>query len=365
MHKYLAIVFFTAVSLLTAIAVANYLVNPYLVFAAPAWHGINEVITESFYKQPLFKPYQLRALQPRSVILGSSPAGIALDPDKLPAPAYNLAIGGATSYMNYRLLQEALATSPQLQQVILEMPFFAFNSDDPNNQANLDSEFEQRLSLQADGAPNRALPLFVCRDQLDTLVTWDVSRASFRTLLKQQRVSEKKKGSYIQFRNGQWTQQFPAGQSTYAIIEGSWKKFLYNDWFPAPHYTFTLTNNEQNDPLDYYRQSLRLLYAHNIHTQLVIAPVHGSLLLAQQAAGLQIDFFRWKKFLVEINAAEAARAGKPPFELVDYATINAIQLKLYRWKNKTSGSSGFSMRVMRRRHWVNSCCASSMTHILK
>ena len=123
------------------IASINWLINPFLMFNAPILPNINEFATECYYKQMVFKPYQLRDIKPRSIIIGASHAGIAFNPDNLPQPAYNLAIGGASSYINFRLLQEAVSSNEQLDNVILETPFFGFNSDDPNNLPNHDSQF--------------------------------------------------------------------------------------------------------------------------------------------------------------------------------------------------------------------------------
>jgi len=323
MKKYYQLTLSLTFILMLMIAGLNWLVNPYQVFNSPVIPGVNELTTENFYKQLLFKPHQLRQIHPRSVIIGTSPAGILFNPMELPQPAYNLAIGGATSYINYRLLQEALDVNPDLDTVIYELSFFSFNADNPDNIANNDPAFESRLALNPDGSGNRLGIFYRWQDKADSLITWDVTRASFRTINKQSRVLEKRKGSFIQNRNGQWTQQLPPGTSTYTLFEGSWKKYLYNDCFPAPMYRFTLSRDENNSPLAYFRQSLKLLYARDVKTHLIIAPQHASLLLLLHEAGLWQTLTTWKQLLVSINNDEAAKAGKTPYPLVDYNFINA------------------------------------------
>ncbi len=313
-------VLFTA-GLLLLIGMSNALINPYLMFNGPTIKGINEWVTENYYRQLIFKPYQLRQQKPTSIILGSSQAGVALNPEQLPQPAYNLAIGGATAYHHHRLLQEAFANQPAPQQIILELPFFAFNSSDPNNHAAADRSFENRLRITVENRPNSTYFFHAANEILSSLVSWDTTRASIRMISKQKEIGSKQRGSFIQDRNGQWIQQLAPGIKNRTIMENSWRKTVFNDWLPAPEHRYTLPADDSG-PLSYYRQNLRMLYANHTRSTLLIAPLHVSLLLALQEVGLWPEFQRWKHTLTRINAEEAERAGQPPFPLWDYANIN-------------------------------------------
>lgn len=310
-------------SLLTLLLVAtgNWLINPYLIFETPVIAGINTVITENYFKQLVFKPYQLSNIKPQSLIIGASQAGVGLDPDKLPQPAYNLAIGGSTSYIHHRLLQEAIFVNAPVKNFILETPFFAFNNSDPNNTPGMDQAFEKRLHIDAFNQVNREQPLQALQEKIASLISWDVTRASWRTVNKQHQVATKSRGSFIQKRNGQWIQQTPPTTPTSTLIENSWQKSIFNDWLPAPAHIYT-PGKPDTGPMAYYRQSLRLLYAHNIHTTIVIAPMHASLLIALQKMALWPLYQRWKAALVMINTEEAMSAGMSPYPVLDYAFIN-------------------------------------------
>lgn len=321
MNRYIHQTLLIALLLLATVAIGNWLVNPYLMFGAPVIKGINESITENYYKQLQFKPYQLHQIKPRSVIIGASQSGVAFNPDRLPQPAYNFAVGGSTSYMHWRLLQEAVAANPALDNVILETPFFAFNSSDPNNAPEQDTALENRLTVDKDGNSNLFYPAYAAQEMLSALISWDSTRASLRTISKQRDVQEKTRGSFIQLRNGQWLQQPPPETSTARLIENSWKKSIYNDWLPAPEHIYTLPDNHTS-ALAYYRQSLQRLYGKGINTTIVIAPLHASLLIALQELRLWPVFQQWKKALVIINEEEAQIAGKPAFPVLDYAVIN-------------------------------------------
>lgn len=320
MKSYIKITSLLTLLCCSLIASINWLINPFLMFNAPILPNINEFATECYYKQMVFKPYQLRDIKPRSIIIGASHAGIAFNPDNLPQPAYNLAIGGASSYINFRLLQEAIGSNEHLENVILETPFFGFNSDDPNNLPNLDSQFEGRLTYTKNLHINPAFIGYFISDKLSSILSWESLRASLRMLSKQHDVGNKNRSSFIEKHNGQWIQQPSKNTSTWMLFENSWQKFLYDEWFPAPQHTFTFSPDDA--PIDYYRQSLKLLYARNINTNIVIAPLHGSLLIALHEAGLWPAFEIWKATLVRVNEEEAASAGKKPFPLWDYGAIN-------------------------------------------
>ena len=309
--------------LISMTAVFNGIVNPYLMFNSPVIKNVNEWITENYYKQLLFKIYQLHAIKPVSIILGASQSGVAFNPESLPQPAYNLSVGGSTSYIHYRLLQEAIYSNPHLQVAILETPFFAFNRSDSNNQPDHDLALENRLNLHADGSINRFQPIYASQELFSSLISWDVTRASLRMITKQQDVASKQRGSFIQLRNGQWIQQTPPTVKTAQLIENSWRKSIFNDWLPAPDYQYILPDSHQNAFL-YYRKNLQLLYNNNIDTKIVIAPLHASLHIALQETGLWQTFQQWKQNLVSINEEEAKLAGKHPFPIYDYAIINDL-----------------------------------------
>ncbi len=324
MTRYSRTTLLLALSLALLVAAANWLVNPYLMFHSPVITGVNQYVTECYYKQLLFKPYEANTGKLRSVIIGTSHAGIAFNPNYLAQPSYNMAVGGASSYINWRLLQETVVSNSSLDYVLLEIPFFSFNSDDPDNSPNHDSQFENRLRNTSNASSTNIMGQYI-GDRLASLLSWEVSRASLKMLSKQQEIASKERGSFIANRDGQWEQQAAPTRHTWALFENSWKKFLYNEWFPAPQYRFTL--DEHGQPLRYFRQSVALLYDRNIRTDIVIAPLHASLLIALHEAGLWPTFNNWKKVIVQINEEEAVKRGKTPFAIVDYANVNPYTIE--------------------------------------
>lgn len=341
MNHYIKTIAIITLGICCSVAAVNWLVNPYLMFSSPVIVGINEWVTENYFKQLLFKPYQLRSQQPHSIIIGASQSGVAFNPATLPQPAYNLAVGGSTSYLQHRLLQEALATTPELDTVILETAFFAFNNSDPNNQPGLDQAFENRLQTRSDGSRHSLQPFYAAEEILSSLISWDITRATLRMLAKQNDVALKKRGSFIQLRNGQWIQQSQPNSRTYLQLENSWKKTLFNDWLPAPDHVYTLPDINSG-AMAYFRDSLQRLYARDIRTSIAILPMHSSLFIALQEAGLWSSYQQWKKALVTINEQEAQKAGKPAFSIFDFAELNEKTMENIPTRDSTTPMTWFN-----------------------
>ena len=345
--------------LLGLLSAFNWYANPYLLFNSPKKENFNALKTEPFYKQLLFKPRQINEKQAKSIIFGSSRAGIAFDPDLLPQPAYNASVGGASAYINYRLLQQALANEKKPEQIIFEVAFFSFNHFSKMSSPNRDVYFENRIKVKADNTHN---PLFLGQklfDNLISLASWDSLRASLRMINKQESVKNKKRGSFIQKENGQWIQQTPPSHLTSSLYSKSLEKFLYKEWFPAPHKKFSLSENTKNSPLEFYRQSMHLLYKHNIKTIIVISPMHANLLFSLKRAGLWEDFEQWKKTLLAINIKEARRTQQTPYLLWDFSYTHPLSSERVPIQGQNKGQNEIKVQNEKRLTWFNDSAHAS------
>src|SRR6185295_17831899 len=97
-----------------AIAAANALVDPYLLFNMPRVKGFNASKPSVERFERMMKTYEVLRAAPRSLILGSSRVAIGLDADHASWPAdsrpvYNLGIAAADPFTSYRYLQHVLA----------------------------------------------------------------------------------------------------------------------------------------------------------------------------------------------------------------------------------------------------------------
>lgn len=126
-----------------ALAALIILVDPYYVFGTPNFPGIN--VVRPLYEDhlPVAKPYQVRRIKPDAIILGSSRAEVALDPQH-PGwggkNVFNFGLPSATSYEVMLAFLDAQSRG-QLKQAVVGLDFFGFNIFFPRNQEYLEARF--------------------------------------------------------------------------------------------------------------------------------------------------------------------------------------------------------------------------------
>ncbi|SFI02032.1 hypothetical protein [Bradyrhizobium sp. cf659] len=119
------------------------LVDPYYVFGTPDIPGINVVRPRYESHVPAVKPYQVRRIKPDAVILGSSRAEVALDPQHpgwADKNVFNFGLPSATSYEVMLAFLHAQSVAP-LKQAVIGLDFFGFNIFFPRDQAYLEGRF--------------------------------------------------------------------------------------------------------------------------------------------------------------------------------------------------------------------------------
>jgi len=110
--------FFTAFcAVLAAVAALNALADPFDILGTPIIDGMNQVKTPA--PDRFFKPLQVAARQPHTVLIGDSRVMLGLDPHDVPGgEAYNLGIPAATLSEEMALARHVLADTPATQIVI-------------------------------------------------------------------------------------------------------------------------------------------------------------------------------------------------------------------------------------------------------
>lgn len=119
------------------------LVDPYYLFGTPDIAGINVVRPRYEHHDPTVKPYQVRRIKPEAVVLGSSRAEVALDPQH-PGwngkNVFNFSLPSATSYEVMLAFLHAQSVAP-LKQAVIGLDFFGFNIFAPRNREYLEARF--------------------------------------------------------------------------------------------------------------------------------------------------------------------------------------------------------------------------------
>lgn len=117
--------------LLAMIAGFNGFFDPYEVLGTPTIKRVNQVKREKDIQVRLFKTVAVNKIEVQSLFLGSSRTEFGLDTHH-PAlrhhqPGYNLAITGGNMYEVRRYFDHAIATQPELKEIVLGIDFFMFN----------------------------------------------------------------------------------------------------------------------------------------------------------------------------------------------------------------------------------------------
>ena len=137
----------TAVFLAT-IAGFNGFFDPYEVLGTPRITPLNQVKREKDTQVRLFKTVAVNRLEVQSLFLGSSRTEFGLDTHHPGLselqPGFNLAITGGNMYEVRRYFDHAIATQPNLQEIVLGLDFFMFNQ----NRENTPDFKEERLETR-------------------------------------------------------------------------------------------------------------------------------------------------------------------------------------------------------------------------
>ena len=305
--------------LLLLTALVNLLVDPYGLYGLVEREGFNAAKPTVMQSLRLHKARQVERIRPRAIVLGTSRAERGLDPRHpgfTAQPAYNLAFAGASIYEMLRYYQHARAQQVP-EQVVLALDLVAFNVH-----AQKKADFaEERLAVDPDGDVRRGAWL---HDLAPTMLTRTALSASLRTLAAQSeaaRIPVFDAGGQLQPRDYRAT--IWGGRGHAAAFRASERHFIAEAWFPAPRYAFAFGDGGEST-FEHYRRLLRLAYADGADLRVLISPGHARQWELLEVVGLWPAWEHWKRELVRLNEAEAARAGVQPFPIWDFSGYNSI-----------------------------------------
>ena len=152
-RRYVFILFLSV--LLPAVTLAAFVIgiDPYYVFGAPSWKGIN--VVRPYYEPHVIiaKPYQARRMRPEAVALGSSRVEVGIDPAHpgwQSARTFNFAMPSSTIYDEMLAFTHAQAVGAPLRRAVIGLDFFGFNIFMTRNQD------QKELRFAGDGVPGFA-----------------------------------------------------------------------------------------------------------------------------------------------------------------------------------------------------------------
>lgn len=302
-----------------AMAVFNFLVNPFGVFPMPRIAGFNDI--HNVTNTRLYKTFAVRQRNIEGLLLGSSRVEESMNPLPEAWPGmevYNMAMPGCSLHEMLRNLQHAQASTP-LKQVIVGLDFFMFSAFQ-----EVVSEFsEEYFSVNEDNTPKPGT--YVLRTYANVLFSADGLEKSRITLN-----ASRKRALPTHEDNGMTSivlhnTAVKDNQAIYQIFDSFENNYFRKNsfWLNGPNSTYTTLKNAAGDSTyDDLRALLDFIYRNNINARLVISPVHVRMLLGLDGIGLWPAFSDWKRQLAHINEEVARQHGLPPKPLWDFALVN-------------------------------------------
>ncbi|MCT7970469.1 hypothetical protein [Laspinema olomoucense] len=271
---------------LALIAGFNGFFDPYQVIGTPTIKGLNQVKREKDIQVRLFKAVAVNKIEAKSLFLGSSRTEFGLDTHHPGLsdlqPGYNLAITGGNMYEVRRYFDHAIATQPEVKEIILSLDFFMFNQAKKNT-----PDFrEERL-----GTRN----LFV-GDLFEVLLSKPAFISSLRTL-KNSFSRPNNPGFFYEDgrRNPDSTiEQVYFNQGVIPRFRMVLRDFLVR---PDLYGTYQLSVDYLND----LNAVITTSQQRGIRLHLFISPSHALQWEAIRVAGLWSEFEAWKRALVNLS----------------------------------------------------------------
>ncbi|MGL4502830.1 MAG: hypothetical protein ACRCU2_27455 [Planktothrix sp.] len=139
---------------LAMIAGFNGFFDPYEVLGTPTIKRVNHVKREKDVQVRLFKAVAVNRIEAQSLFLGSSRTEYGLDTHHPGLseyqPGFNLAITGGNMYEVRRYFDHAIATQPEVKEIVLGIDFFMFNQFRENTPDFKEERLETRNLLAGD-----------------------------------------------------------------------------------------------------------------------------------------------------------------------------------------------------------------------
>ncbi|MDX4059290.1 hypothetical protein Q6A89_02045 [Aliarcobacter skirrowii] len=271
----------------------NYFINPYGLYNSKELK-LSEI--RNFNKMNLVKISKVENLKPTSIILGTSRAEFAYNPehDFFMKPSFNFATAGSSLYENRRNLEWAILQG-NLKQVLLVADYRMFISLKMKQINDFDDYFSR-------------LYKYTFLLNLDTL------NDSFEKIINKQYIN-----SYLD--NGQRNERFYEKNitergGTLSVIERQ-----YVDAFSGYNKEYKYNDNGLNSFYDFI-EIVELCYKNNIELTIVFGSNHVELWESLDNTLGFDNWLNWKKDVVLAMEKIAQRLKQKPFEIVDFSIYN-------------------------------------------
>lgn len=295
------------------VAALNYIVDPYNLYKT----NLYKIKPKLVNQMRLVKLSQVRDIKPKSVILGTSRADLAIDPNHnyFNKPSYNLSNSGATIYETKFYVKD-IVKQKNLESILLVLDWRMFNDEKMKKTEDFESYFN----------------FF---NPYKFLLNYTTFKDSIYTLKNQNTQN-------IYFDNGLMNDSHMA---SYVIKEGGHLKLMKKE--ERFYYSIFSSNNTYKDTgknsFDDFKEILQLCYKNNIKLNIIFGPSH---IRQWESFDYHIGynvFVKWKRDVVFFVEKIAKEENKEPFKIVDFSVYHELtaeqipkdneQIMKYHWES--------------------------------
>ena len=298
---------------LAVVATVNIAVDPFDVWRVVHVARLNDVKTPHASWEVISKIACLRAVKPRAIILGSSRARLAMDPQSPiwragHGPAYNAGVPGGAIGDIRQLFGLAVRLAP-VKVALVELHFHGFDVNAAHLEMNLKPDDPR---LRAAGAV----------DLLPRLILADSLRESWETLRRYSSAADR--SEFFQRLDGKI--EFHAEAFDAPLTLAGHERYLLEVWLRGDaDRSFCLRNRRTGaNSLAELDALLTQAREHGVQVKLILAPVHARQLALMWAAGLRPQFEHWKREMVRMVADRQSSDPASAPELWDFTRYSEI-----------------------------------------
>jgi len=283
----------------------NYSVDPYVVYHYAAADADRLSRIEQFDYMRVTKPWYVRQLSPRRIVMGTSTSARIPPQPVWPADgSYNLSIPGLTPFEMLRFLEHANAYGP-VEKLTLGLDFAAFIRPLPVTQPGFEA---RRLASTGNGPGTWSYRWQQIEDMADTLFSLPAFNLSLAALARSMEVRQR------YFKDGSWetVSDRYVGKSGFTLV-GKINIYAYRD---AP------AGLDENMAL--FAEILRFAHRNDVETRIIVTPMHVFMLDLWYRVGYQQWWRRFHSGLVEVNEEVAMELGEEPFPIYGFNHVRGV-----------------------------------------